>query len=190
MPILGIIASSKLTVAAGSYEFIATTTASGSSSTVSFNSIPQTYKHLELRYIGKNTRPRLADGFFNLKMNDTYSTYAQSMFFAGPNTAPGELTFAVNNGTGYSLCAAGANSNAAAMGMGVVTMLDYTNTSKLKTFRVISCSMVGDANIGWLTHTTNTLNSTSAITSLVIDGVDGANLGAGSKFSLYGLKAS
>jgi hypothetical protein len=49
MPILGIIASSKLTVS-NSYESIATTTVgSGGSATVTFSSIPATYKHLQVR---------------------------------------------------------------------------------------------------------------------------------------------
>ena len=57
MPILGIIASSHVNfIPTGSFSSIATVTVgSGGSSTVSFISIPQTYKHLQLRGIAKGT---------------------------------------------------------------------------------------------------------------------------------------
>jgi hypothetical protein len=46
--ILGIIASSKLTAAAGDFESIATVTVgSGGSAVISFTSIPSTYAHLQ-----------------------------------------------------------------------------------------------------------------------------------------------
>jgi hypothetical protein len=56
MPILGIIASSKLTAAVGDFESIATVTVGGGgAATVEFTSIPATYTHLQLRYIAQKT---------------------------------------------------------------------------------------------------------------------------------------
>jgi hypothetical protein len=196
MPILGVIASSRLTAAAGSYEFIAQAVPSGSTTTVTFSSIPQTYKHLELRYIGRNGRPRVADGFLNLKINNSFATYVQSMFYYGgisPNQ-PGEISFTpALEGTGYYMGAAGGNANATAVGSGVISIMDYTNTTKLKTARCISGSTLNSTTVGWILHSTLTNNSTSAVTSLVIETVDSAggyNIGANSRFSLYGLKDS
>jgi len=196
-PILtGVIASSQFSGgAAGTYEFIALGTATGSSTTLAFNSIPQTYQHLELRYVGKNNRPRLADGFLNLKMNNSYSTYAQSMYYRGSGTTvPEEITFSpTSEGTGYFMGASGGNSNASAMSIGIIRIADYTSTTKLKTARCMSASNISDSNLGWILHSTQTNNSTSAITSLVIETVDssgGYTIGANSRFALYGLKAS
>jgi len=193
MPILGTIASStRQGLATGSYEFIAASAPTGTNISITFNSIPQTYKHLELRYVGRNSRPRVADGFLNLKINGSFATYVQSMFYYGgisPN-APGEITFSPSlEGTGYFMGAAGGNANSNARGIGVVSIMDYTNTTKLKTARSLSGSITNSTSVGWILHSTLTNNSTSAVTSLTIETVDssGGYVISG-EFALYGLK--
>jgi hypothetical protein len=74
------------------------------------------------------------------------------------------------------------------MGTGIINIPDYTNTSKLKMARVMSAAITGGPS--FVNHSTSTFNFTSAVTSLEIYGVDGANISANSKFSLYGLKDS
>lgn len=54
-PIHGILASSNRTLYGGSFESIATITATGGETRLSFNSIPSTYKHLQIRGIVKDT---------------------------------------------------------------------------------------------------------------------------------------
>ena len=185
MPILGIVASSKLT-ASGSFDFIATATASGSSSTITFSSIPQTYKHLQLRYAGKNNRDANQAGWLNLKINGSDPNYLQAVYSYNAS-APEQLNVtnpSVNNG--YTLAATGTQASALNFGAGLVNILDYTSTSKIKTFRHMSGALSGSQVVCLIG--TNTLNSTSAVTSLVVIGVDSANIGANSRFSLYGLK--
>ena len=56
MPILGVIASS-YAQATSSYDFIEKITVSGSSTnSVTFSTIPTTYKHLQLRVMARNSR--------------------------------------------------------------------------------------------------------------------------------------
>jgi hypothetical protein len=191
MPILGTIASStRQGLSTGSYEFIATATASGSSVTVTFSSIPQTYKHLELRYVGRNSRTAQEDGYLGIKFNSTYPILVQSMYNF-TNNNPSELSFGpvTGNNNGYQLAATGGSTNAASMGTGVINIPDYTNTAKLKMARVMSAAVTGTGG-SFMSHTTITWNITSAITSIDIYGVDTSNIAANSKFSLYGLKAS
>jgi hypothetical protein len=190
MPIFpGVIASSKLTVS-GSYDFIATGTASGSSVTLVFSSIPQTYKHLELRYVGRNSREAQEAGYFGMKLNSVYPILVQAMYNF-TNSAPSELNFGPvsSNNNGYMLSATGSSTNAASMGTGVVNIPDYTNTAKLKTVRAMSAAVTGTGG-SFVNHSTYTYNFTGAITSIEIYGVDSANIAANSKFSLYGLKSS
>jgi hypothetical protein len=53
--ILGIIASSKLGAPAGAFESIATAVGTGSNTTITFSSIPATFKHLQVRMLAKDT---------------------------------------------------------------------------------------------------------------------------------------
>jgi hypothetical protein len=185
MPILGIIASSKLT-ASGSFDFIATATASGSSNTITFSSIPQTYKHLQLRFAGKNNRDAAQAGWLNLKVNNVDASYLQAVYSYNAS-APEQLNVTSPGiANGYTLAATGTQADALNFGAGLVNILDYTSTSKAKTYRHMSGALSGSQVVCLIG--TNTFNSTSAVTSLVIQGVDGANIGANSRFSLYGLK--
>jgi hypothetical protein len=188
MPILGVIASSRLTAEAGSYDFIATGTASGSSPTLVFSSIPQTYKHLELRYVGRNGREAQEAGYLGIRLNSNYALLVQTMYNFS-NNLPAESSFGpAGQNTGYQLAATGSSTNSASMGTGIINIPDYTNTSKLKMARIMSAAVTGGPS--FMNHSTSTFNFTSAVTSLEIYGVDGANISANSKFSLYGLKDS
>ena len=78
--ILGIVASSKL-VASGSYESIATFTL-GSSTTVTFSSIPSTYKHLQIRYLARSARTGAATDDLAIRLNsDSGANYARHRLF-------------------------------------------------------------------------------------------------------------
>ena len=76
MPILGIIASSRLTAAPNSYESIYTTNVgSGGVADVTFNSIPATYTHLQIRYIARGTSDsETTNGGIFIKLNFNFLT--------------------------------------------------------------------------------------------------------------------
>jgi len=193
-PILGILASSISGSKAitGSYESIATVTVgSGGSSTITFTSIPATYKHLQIRAISKNNQS--ATGYGNstvtasFNSDTTYTNYYGHQLNGNGSTANGYA----NQASGYygeiGLSSWG-NSGQTSMFAGFVAdILDYTNTSKYKTIRYIAGkdgNGGGDINFGsglWM--------STSAITSITLyNYLTSLNFAQYSSFALYGVK--
>lgn len=165
----------------GSYESIASATGTGSSGTITFSSIPSTYTHLQIRFIGRSSSAASS----TIKMNfnsDTGSNYANHMLYcdgASPYAAQNvSQTFLRFYGMSYSGLTAGI------MSSHVVDILDYANTNKYKTIRTLGgFDANGSGEQGlysalWMSNT--------AITS--IDLITGAgNWTTDSSFSLYGI---
>ena len=178
-PILGILASSRL-VSTNSYESIATTTVgSGGQTTISFTSIPSTYKHLQIRGFAS---PTTADVFmrFNGDANGN-SNYARHFLYGdGSTAASGGATSSESMSFGYYSTTSGI------FGAGVADILDYTSTSKTKVARILSG---GDANgSGLIVLYSGLRNSTAAITQIDIFPTGGGSFRQYSQFALYGIK--
>ena len=127
MPILGLLASAisgNLFGPSGAYDSIASTTVSSNVSTITFSSIPATYKHLQIRIFGKMTGN---NGSLMLRYNsDSGANYSIHNLYGGGAAvgadATANSTYAFANTTGYP--------NAA---VSVVDILDYADTNKYKT---------------------------------------------------------
>lgn len=179
-PILGIIASSQY-VSKGSYESIATVTVgSGGISSISFNSIPSTYTHLQIRALtgtnpaGYNTGVR-----FNSDTGSNY--YGHYLYGSGSAAGGGSLgsqTFASISFSGMT------NTQFSAA---VVDILDYKNTNKKKTIR--SFNGRDDNGSGDVYLMSGSWNSTSAITDITIV-APSATFIQYSSFALYGIKGA
>ncbi len=163
----------------GAYDSIATVTANGSSSVLSFTSIPQTYTHLQLRVVGGN------NGYacwmtFNSDTGTNYSnrrmTSLGSSTGGGSQTGRNAITFAGYSGLLYS----GSNVSAS-----ILDVFEYTNTNKNK----ISRSLSGyDTNsVGYLDFESGLWMSTSAINRIDLTMATG-NWASGSTVALYGIK--
>lgn len=182
-PILGIIASQNYPRSTNSYESIATTyLTSGSSSTISFTSIPSTYKHLQLRWLGKDNRGAVADSVnmvFN--SNTTTSNYLGERLLG---YSGGPLAQATGNsyGTGWISGSTGDNF----WGGCIVNITDYANTNKGKAVILkggtinASAAEVGIYNMWW--------NQTAAISSITLTPSNGSAFSQWSHFALYGIK--
>ena len=187
-PLLGILASSYPQAPATSFESIATVTVgSGGSSSISFSSIPNTYKHLQIRGIARNTGGTTTFELTTIQFNSDTSTanYAIHQLRGDGSTAA-----AIGYGTGtvgYGIAgynASGGNT-AGIFGTTIIDILDYTNTSKYKTIRSLNgwdkngAGNVSLASSLWL--------NTNAITSITL-GDQSYNLAQYSSFALYGVK--
>jgi len=191
-PMLGIMASqiSGHLTPPSSFYSIATVTAAGGETSLSFTSIPGTYKSLHVRGILKDTTT--ADG------NYTYAPY-WLINSETQSSSHGVI------GTGASAIATGASvANGSNMYFGLLPsgasytniysvvmfdIVDYASTTKLKTIRQISA---GDANGVGTTNRGISLNSalfstTSAVTSLTVN-PGYTSFAAGTTFALYGIK--
>jgi hypothetical protein len=193
MPVLGIIASQisgHLFAPSGAYDSIATATSSGSSATISFTSIPQTYTHLQLRMIARSAGT--SAGLAIRANTDTGNSYTLHYIDGDGGTAS-----AVGLATGtlaYGLLGyiPQTSSTASTFNGTVVDILDYTNTSKNKTIRSLSGVSTntsgGDNSIRF---SSILWTSTAAITQLdlTING-GGNNFAQYSSFALYGIKGA
>jgi hypothetical protein len=174
-------------VALSDYELIATAFGTGSSGVITFSSIPQTYKQLQIRYTAKNTSTSRQ---INLTMNGvTSSVYASHLI--GANTPPGVgSAFPFSSNTISQTEIRLTDSMAADSGAGVVTggiidILDYSSTSKNTTIRVLSGSI--PTTNDRIRFASGLYNETTAVTSLTLTAAAN-NFASLSRFSLYGIK--
>jgi len=178
--ILGIIASSGGAAAStSSYESIASATGTGSSGTITFSSIPTTYQHLQLRFLGFSATA----GF----------TVTMTVNGAGGTNYATHLLY----GNGSSASASGAANTAAVKvsqevvgtessngTAGIIDIHDYASTTKNKTFRIFS-GMDKNGN-GEIDLMSGVYKSTTAITSISL--IIGGNWTTTSTFALYGIR--
>lgn len=179
-PILGIFASSAPAVT-NSFESIATSTPSGVS-TITFSSIPSTFKHLQIRAIAKRDTATTS-GSSNLRFNsDTGSNYARH-FLRGSGAAA-----SAGSGTAQTSieCFEHTGNDAAVanmVGVCIIDILDYASTTKNKVIRSLSGNDQNGAGNIYLTS--GLWLSTSAVTSITL--FTSANY-LNTTFALYGIK--
>jgi hypothetical protein len=173
-----------------SYESIATYTATGSETSFTFSSIPQTYAHLQLRVIarqatGSGTTQEWCT--YNLNGSTTGSDYTLHGIQATGSAVQGNWSF-TDNGAVNAFYIAGNGLASSIFGVGISDFQDYSSTTRLKTIRNIGGV---DANgSGSLFITSALFRQTNAITSIQITGSGSRAWATGSVFSLYGIKGA
>jgi hypothetical protein len=188
MPILGIIASAFRSAAGpqGAYDALATVTVpSGGVATVTFAGIPTGYKHLQIRYLARSGRSRVANSGMVMRLNGSYGTYSHSL--TGDGAATPSASAGAPSINGIFLEAPGVSATSGFFGTGIIDILDYASGTKNPTVRALSGD---DCNgSGRLTLGSQFVNSTAAISSLTFETVDGStNIQEYSSFALYGVK--
>ena len=169
-----------------SYESISTVTVgSGGAATITFSSIPQTYKHLQIRASAKSSGPTNGENtylYFNNTSNGT--NYAYHVMRANYGTAT------ASSATSSRLFANVGTPNATNnFGIYLIDVLDYTNTTNnktLKSFYGYSQNVAQTTSTGVTAYSDLTYINTSAITQIDIDLA--YNFSQYSTFSLYGIK--
>jgi len=164
-------------VPASNYESITTVTVgSGGSSSITFSSIPSTYKHLQIRGISRSTA---SSGDVGMQVNgSTNITRRHLLYGTGSSSVSTSDTF-------NSFYIQPVSSDTASVFAGFVTdILDANSTTKFKTIRTFNGY---DTNGGGLILLISTLlQTTSAISSITITPAS-ANLAEYSSFALYGI---
>ena len=181
MGILGIYASSVLKVT-NSYESIATVSLGSAQTTISFSSIPSTYKHLQLRFIARSTRVNAGD-YMDMRFNsDSSSIYAKHDVYGNGSGVSATTQNSVAQIEFNRLAAANATSGV--FGVGIIDILDYASTSKNKTAKTL---MGYDNNGEGQIHLNSGLwASTSAINAISF--TCNNQFATYSQFALYGIK--
>lgn len=168
-----------------SFESIQTVTVgSGGAASIDFTSIPSTYKHLQIRGIGRNLHTVTVDTI-RLRFNGDTSTNYQMNSLYGYNGSLTTYTTTVVNQIPIANCA-GNSAAANIFAPFVFDVLDYSNTNKAKTLKILagidtnsSSSEVDFNGAFW--------NNTAAISSMSFYCTT-ANLAQGTQIALYGVK--
>jgi hypothetical protein len=188
-PIIGIIDSSKaVNVVTQAYESIATYTGS-SQSTITFSSIPQTYKHLQLRMSTRSTSSNAYNAWFRWTINgvSTGGQYTEA-YLAGNGSSISTYTSGTPTNDFESMYNPGSDSDSNVFGLYIVDFYDYANTSRYKIVNSYN-GVMGNASTTRLGLNTigGYFNSTSAVSSITLSSNYGV-WASGSKFALYGIK--
>jgi hypothetical protein len=174
-----------------SYESIATVTVSGSSTTtISFTSIPSTYKHLQIRGIARGVGAGFGAGTSSMGVrlnSDSGSNYAQHVLFGTGSSANAGASVPSTEEAIVNF--PGTSETANAFGVFVWDLLDYANTSKFKTSRTLG-GYDGNNSNGIITFRSDLWRSTSAVTRIDMSAGFSANQfwAEYSSFALYGIK--
>jgi hypothetical protein len=179
--ISGLLSGGAAPVADTAYESIATATANGSSRIISFSSIPSTYKHLQLRIFAQQSTSQYT--VFNYNSDTTVANY-YTHYLTGSGSAASAGKFSTFGGIIISgaVVGMGSGNNWSAT---VLDILDYANTNKNKTSRVLFG--LDENGSGAVELSSGLWASTSAITGITFTNPDW-NWTSGSKFALYGIK--
>jgi hypothetical protein len=163
-----------------SYDSIQTVTVgSTAQSSISFTSIPATYKHLQIRAFN---RCSVNSGRLRFQFNgDTAANYSGHYILG---TGASALAGGATNDT--RLSGAYNNSTANIFSVDIVDILEYANTNIYKSTRTLSGVDTNDAN-GEVFYVSGNWRSTSAITSILMY-FDSGNITQYSSFALYGIK--
>ena len=176
-----------------SYESIASAVGNSSAATITFSSIPSTFKHLQLRMTLKNNDTTGSAGPIWIRFNgDTGSNYAWHYLVGdgGSVSAAGQsstTSFVSQSGLRPDSYVGSGFENM--VGVAILDIHDYASTTKYKTARMfagLDTNAIGAASIGidsglWM--------STSAIDSISIITASSNNKWTSlAQFSLYGIK--
>jgi hypothetical protein len=166
--------------AAGDFDSIATSNPSGVS-TLTFSAIPGTYQHLQIRCAALDS----SGAWIKIRFNsDTGSNYSYHALY-GSGSSAGSLSGASQ--TSMSLFGSANGTVATYPNVGVVDILDYIDTSKYKTVRVLAGADMNGAG-GTVEFSSGNWRSTSAVTSITI--FTSGSFASNSHFALYGIKAA
>ena len=173
----------------GDFDSIQTyTVGAGGSASITFSSIPSTYKHLQIRAIMRDSRATYGNSGQYLQFNsDTAANYSWHNLQGDGATATGRAGASANQMYGNSAAGGGAPSNT--FGVMIVDILDYADTNKYKTMRMLSgVDLNGTvASFGGVVElASGSWRSTSAITSITV-APSNPNWVQYSSFALYGV---
>jgi hypothetical protein len=188
MPILGIMASAisgNLWSPGKDYDSIATVSLGATTaSSISFTSIPSTYRHLQLRLFARAIQGNNSDGVIMRFNSDTGNNYTLH-WLSGDGSSASALGIAPYGGIRLGQLSAD-NAPTGTLGANVVDVLDYANTNKYKTGRALGGY---DANgFGQVMLTSGVWMNTAAVTSITMTVTGGTGFQQYTHAALYGVK--
>lgn len=167
-------------VTPSSYESIASQTLGSNTSSITFSSIPSTYKSLQIRFLAKDAFN--GNVFLQVQLNADTNDYT-SHRLSGNGTAASAAGSVTQ--TGANIQINGTNYDTNTFTVGIIDIHDYATSGKNRTIRAFAGADNNSAGIAGLWS--SLWPYTTAVSSIKITS-NGTNLNAGSVFSLYGIK--
>lgn len=195
-PMLGILASQMTGhLNTSAFESISTVTVgAGGASTITFSSIPSTYKHLQIRSIARINSGNYGPGEVMAEFNadQTWTNYYRNGIFGNGASVSVDSGAASSNLRGV-LCGYNVGGSAAStwMGAGICDILDYANGNKYKTVRTLAGADLNGTpagTSGYINFYSGLWMSTAAINQIVITAYGSQSFTQYSHFALYGIK--
>jgi hypothetical protein len=152
---------------------------SAGAASIQFNSIPQTYKHLQIRFIAKTTTAAINSDTTQIKLNGNAMTKNHYLYADGSSASSGVGGVGDVNNTPRA-------NYASVFGAEIVDILNYTNPNINKTVRSFGgydANGVGEMALYSNLYATNT----NPITTITLT-PSGNNFAQYSQFALYGIK--
>lgn len=185
---LGILAAAGgVPAALPTYELISTTLLSSSTPSITFNvsTFASEYKHLQIRYTVRADNPISSNNLglrFNGDAGTNYAYRGMEAGYAGSTIISGAGTSSSKALVGVS---AGNTTSGGVYGAGVIDLVDVFSNSKNKTIRSFSGNHSNDPVISFRS---GLWMSTAPVTSITLDSWITANLVAGTRVSIYGIR--
>lgn len=180
------------------FEALMTTYLESDVTSVTFSSIPSTYRHLQLRASPRDTTTGQYGVLFFTFNNDTGSDYSHAFIYVyGPTAKCGnEVNLTKAKAYGITAYSSGTTIHPTeAYGAAVINILDYSDTNKKTTFSYDAGTI--DSNTGGVPFfcafgcSTYHDSGEAAISSIKIAQATGGHyMVRGSVFTLYGIKDS
>jgi hypothetical protein len=168
-------------VVPSSYESIATATPTSGSS-ITFSSIPATYKSLQIRY---SVISLSASGFIQMRLNtDTGSNY--NWHYLNGNNTVASAGNSAGSSTIMRLFGNVSGTVTTYPNVGIVDILDYESTTKNKTIRAITGADNNTTTDGEIYLSSGLWRNTAAVTDVTL--LIGSGFLTGSTIALYGIK--
>lgn len=180
---LGLISQGGGASASNALELISTQVLVSTATSITFSSIPSTYKHLQLRMASKTGNASSTATWLLRANNDSGNNYSYHSLYG-----TGSSVVSTGAGTYSTLGLLYMNANdpgASVFSTNIVDILDYANTNKNKTSRIFGGR--AQSVSPQVTLASGAWYNTAAINRLDLVSLDGTPLSIGSRFSLYGV---
>lgn len=175
------------------YEAIATTLLGASATNITFSNIPADYTHLQLRMMLRTDRGTYGVDNFTTRFNgDTGSNYSSHVLYTNLGNSTAVAGASVNDTWIQTTQNIGTSTGGNFYGVAIMDILDYKNTSKFKTVRMLTGMNANGTPAGGDDERIQLISglwrNTNAITTIRIAPSNGTNFTANSRISLYGLR--
>jgi hypothetical protein len=181
-------ASNSITALYPAYDSIASTlVGAGGTGSITFNSIPSGYTHLQLRFVGRSLASAPNDSILIRYNSDSGTNYVIHRLYGEATGPSGSQGFTSQTYTIAGDMPAATASLSQTVGTSVVDILDYSNTNKNKTTRVSSGR--NENGVGYIWLNSSLWLNTAAISSITVLAGNGS-LAQYTRASLYGIKGA